>query len=278
MKRTCPRHPKVDDLAARLKVPRYAAVGLLELLWHFTAEFARPGDVGRFSDQAIAAALSWDGDESMLVSSLHHAGWLDACCQQHRFRVHDWPDHADQTVQRVLLKQNQHFLSCYDNASTVLAPSKDETSQPKASTKPIALPKAKPEPIPDAGSESGIEPPPGFPADEAAAVFTAEAAGVPAAFARTAWNTAVGRGYKDSKGNRIHNWWSFVKGAFGIHQNIEAEKKTNGTYQRNHRPVVDRNAGTANEGQPEYDMAHLNAKQAAKIAASTERNAPNALL
>jgi len=132
MKRGTPRHPKVVELAEQLKVPVYSAVGILELLWHFTAEFAHSGDIGRFSDAAIAKAMCWDGDSTVLVSCLHYAGWLDAC-ECHRFRVHDWPDHADQTVQRVLSKRNQGFLKCYDDASTVLAQSKHGTSQPSPS-------------------------------------------------------------------------------------------------------------------------------------------------
>jgi len=77
MKRGTPRHPKVAELAARLQVKPYSAVGILELLWHFTAEFAHAGDVGRFTDDAIGRALCWDGDSTMLVSCLCDVGWLD---------------------------------------------------------------------------------------------------------------------------------------------------------------------------------------------------------
>ncbi len=141
MKRGTPRHPKVDDLAARLALPRYAAAGLLELLWHFAAEFAVAGDVGRFSDDAIARALSWEGDAAKLIDALVAARWLDRC-ECHRFRVHDWPDHADQTVERVLAKRRQQFLPCYFNASTMLAVDADKTSQPL----PLPLPLPLPEP------------------------------------------------------------------------------------------------------------------------------------
>lgn len=144
MKRGTPRHPKVDELATLLKKPRYAAIGLLEMLWHFTSEFALQGDVGRFSDDAIAKALCWDGASTMLVSALVNSHWLDACpC--HRLRVHDWPTHSDQTVFRVLTSRNQQFLKCYDDASIILAPSK----------LPIPIPIPLPIPIPD---ESGFSP------------------------------------------------------------------------------------------------------------------------
>lgn len=142
MKRGTPRHPKVDELALRLDSPRYVAVGLLEMLWHFTAEFCHAGDVGRFSDDAIAKALCWDGASTVLVSCLVDAGWLDRCAC-HRLRVHDWPDHADQTVQRVLHKRNQRFLQCYDETSIGLA----KTSQPSPSPSPTPTPTPTSAPI-----------------------------------------------------------------------------------------------------------------------------------
>lgn len=117
MKRGTPRHPKVLELASILKIPRYAAVGLLEMLWHFTAEFAHPGDIGRFKNTAIASALDYTDDPGELIRALTVCGWVDPC-ECHRLRVHDWQDHADQTVQRVLAKRNQEFLPCYDDKET----------------------------------------------------------------------------------------------------------------------------------------------------------------
>jgi hypothetical protein len=137
MKRGTPRHPKVLELASLLDIPKYSAVGLLEMLWHFTAEFALDGDIGKFSDAAIAQALSYDGASTVLVSCLIHTRFLDMC-ECHRLRVHDWPDHADQTVRRVLAKRNQGFIPCYDDPSTMLAPSKMPKAyclKPKANTK-----------------------------------------------------------------------------------------------------------------------------------------------
>lgn len=139
MKRGTPRHPKTDELARLLSLHRWGAVGILEMLWHFAAEFAHQGDVGKFSNDAIGHALCWDGASTMLVSALTDSRWLDACpC--HRLRIHNWPKHADQTVQRVLRKRNQWFLKCYDDASTMLARCYDETSQPSPSPSPSPLP------------------------------------------------------------------------------------------------------------------------------------------
>lgn len=122
MKRGTPEHPKVHALAAILNVQRYAAVGILESLWHFAQEYAPAGDIGRFSDDAISRWVCWDGASTVLVDALHSSGWVDRC-QCHRLRIHDWPHHADQTVRRVLDNRGQRLLACYDDPSTVLAPS-----------------------------------------------------------------------------------------------------------------------------------------------------------
>lgn len=135
MKRGTPNHPKVDELAARLKLSRYAAVGLLEMLWHAAAQYAHAGDIGRFTDDAIAKMLCYDGASIKLVSALVATNWLDRCAC-HRLRIHDWPDHADQTVERVLAKRGEAFLQCYDDPSMKLAGSYDETSQPSPSPSP----------------------------------------------------------------------------------------------------------------------------------------------
>lgn len=95
--------------ARTLHVPLYAAVGLLELLWHFTARFAPQGDVGRFDDAALAEALGFDGDPSALTAALVTTGWLDAC-PTNRLLVHGWEDHADQGVRNTLKGRGLLFL------------------------------------------------------------------------------------------------------------------------------------------------------------------------
>lgn len=150
LKRGTPDHPKTHTLAAILNVPQYAAVGVLESLWHFAQQYAQAGDVGRYTDEAIARAIGWDGNAATLVSAMVQAGWLDRC-HCHRARVHDWPQHADQTVKRWLAEHNQRFLVCYDDASTILAP-----SYPAVPCRAVAVPcqaVADAEPLPVGGGE-----------------------------------------------------------------------------------------------------------------------------
>lgn len=110
MKRSGPEHPKMKALARTLGVPHYSAVGLLELLWHFTAKFAPQGDVGRFDNASIAEAMTYTGDPDALCNALVATGWLDACTTN-RLLVHGWEEHADQGVRNTLKGRGLSFLT-----------------------------------------------------------------------------------------------------------------------------------------------------------------------
>lgn len=110
MKRGGPSHPKTLALAAALRLPRYAAVGLLECLFHFVGAYAPAGDVGRLSDADIAYACGWDRGPEELIAALVAARYLDVdnC---HRLLLHDWHEHADQAVQRALTRKGAWFVT-----------------------------------------------------------------------------------------------------------------------------------------------------------------------
>lgn len=118
MKRGTPDHPKTKALARQLRIPIPYAVGILEMLWHFAAEFAPAGDIGRYGDDEIAEAVGWPNDRtaSELIEALlgdvqsGRGRWIDPH-KAHRFVIHDWPDHADDTVHRRLAR-NCELFSC----------------------------------------------------------------------------------------------------------------------------------------------------------------------
>jgi hypothetical protein len=118
MKRGATEHPKLLDLCSRLGLHKYEAVGILETLWHFTAKFAPQGDIGKYSDAAIAKAVGWQRPtgtkgvtpECRLSDALVSAGWLDRH-PLYRLIVHDWEDHADQTLRRFLASRKLAFAS-----------------------------------------------------------------------------------------------------------------------------------------------------------------------
>jgi hypothetical protein len=147
LKRGTPDHPKTHELAAVLGLERWGAVGVLESLFHFAAQYARRGDIGRHTDAAIARGIGWTGDAGGLVEALVKAGWLDRC-RCHRLRIHDWHDHADQTVSRAVEVKTSGFIACYQDASATLAPDEREASQPLPLPLPTPLPEPEPTPLP----------------------------------------------------------------------------------------------------------------------------------
>lgn len=116
MKIAARTHPKLYDLCDRLSCSRPAAIGYLELLWGGTAEHAPAGDVGKFTDGAIARWCDWQGEPSMFVESLAESGWLDAS-EAYRFVIHDWHEHAPNYVKAKLKKLSSPFLSALKSTS-----------------------------------------------------------------------------------------------------------------------------------------------------------------
>ena len=109
MKRGTPDHPKTLMLADALGIPIYSGVGLLEILWHWTLKYAAAGDIGRWSNAAIARALGWPSDDAdRLVDALVSCGWLDAD-DKVRLVVHDWADHCENSVHVALGRRIKLF-------------------------------------------------------------------------------------------------------------------------------------------------------------------------
>jgi hypothetical protein len=121
MKRGTPNHPKTRALAAALDLPVFAAAGVLECLWHFAAQYARRGDVGRYPDTAIESAIDWRGEPGALVAALVGTGFLDRC-SCHRLRVHDWPEHADRAVGKTEEVKRRGWLECYSEPDLAACP------------------------------------------------------------------------------------------------------------------------------------------------------------
>lgn len=84
-------HPKFRSLQRALKVPMYAAVGLLESVWMLAAQFAEDGDISRFSTQEIADHAGYEGDANHLVETLIACRWLDR--NDRSLTIHDWHEH-----------------------------------------------------------------------------------------------------------------------------------------------------------------------------------------
>ena len=101
MKRGTTDHPKFHRFRKVLGCSWVEAVGILEGIWMMAGRHCPQGNVGKFSDQEIADYLHWSKSAGKLISALLAAGWLDQD-SQHRLVIHDWVDHLDQSVDRIL--------------------------------------------------------------------------------------------------------------------------------------------------------------------------------
>ena len=91
----------MHDLASHLDLPLFAAHGIMEVLWHHAGDYAPDGNIGKLSDSAIARAVGWEGDPSILIGALVDCRWLDRHESQ-RLLIHDWEQHAQEWVKKKL--------------------------------------------------------------------------------------------------------------------------------------------------------------------------------
>ena len=140
MKRGGPNHPKTFAFAEAMGIRRAHAVGLLEMLFHFTAQYAPEGNVGRYSDKRIAAGMDWAGSPTKLVDALVATGWLDRSGSGATF-VHDWFDHADASVHRRLARAGKTLT--LQNVEVT-----EKVTDKRKHTLPVPLPEPLPQPLP----------------------------------------------------------------------------------------------------------------------------------
>jgi len=182
LKRGTPEHPKVSELMSQLSIPRYSAIGLLEALWHFTAEYAPQGDIGKHSDRAIALACYWHGEPGRFVKALVAARLLSESAE-HRLLVWDWADHADDYTRKKLQRKGLTIF--------VVQKCPDNSRLPVPVPKPVPEPRAVPAPVRTNGHPADTPPaPPGFALDELYASFRSACAWlqlIPSDFLGDAW-------------------------------------------------------------------------------------------
>jgi hypothetical protein len=104
---------KFMKLKRGLKLPQWQAVGLLESLWQVACGNAPQGDIGKLSNEDIAASIEWDECPDELIEQLTHCGWLEKS-DEHRLIIHDWHDHAPNYIRGGLAKAKKQFLTLND--------------------------------------------------------------------------------------------------------------------------------------------------------------------
>jgi hypothetical protein len=146
--------PKFKRLARELGLPIYATAGILECLWHFTAQCAERGNIGKYTDDDIAEAVGWDRPPGDLVSALVKFGWLDKC-RHHRLIVHDWHQHADDATKKRVERSGETWASVGQRRTTA-----DNGGQNLPTADNGSLPEPEPEPEPEPVPEPEPEPQP----------------------------------------------------------------------------------------------------------------------
>lgn len=110
MKRGTEDHPKTIELQRRLRETRRGAVGILQMLWMWAAKYAPAGDVGRWDDATIAAAVHWEREPCELIDAMVGARLLDrdpvpGC----RLYIHNWHKHAEDAIHSAMYRAVQTF-------------------------------------------------------------------------------------------------------------------------------------------------------------------------
>lgn len=108
MKQSAHDHPKLRTLAMLLGLPQFAADGVFDRLIRVTSKYAPRGDIGKWSNEQIAAALDWREDPTKLINALIDSGLVDML-ESGLVVVHDWPDHCEDSVHNQLARKVQVF-------------------------------------------------------------------------------------------------------------------------------------------------------------------------
>lgn len=121
------------------------ACGALELLWHATARLTPKGDIGKYPDLEIEEEIGWTGEPGRLIRGFIESGWIDQD-ETYRLIVHDWHDHADDSVKKLLKRHRWDFVNAKGDMS---GKSLDMDPLPEPNPHPVPKPEPLPKPEPN---------------------------------------------------------------------------------------------------------------------------------
>lgn len=108
VKKDTPSKLKFKLLKRKLDRPFYQVVGLLESLWRLTEMNTPDGNIGKLTNEEIAADLEWDGDANALILMLIESRWIDRS-EKHRLVIHDWSDHVPNWLKAIYSREGKSF-------------------------------------------------------------------------------------------------------------------------------------------------------------------------
>jgi hypothetical protein len=129
---------KFKRLRRRLRLEMWEAVGVLETLWHWTADNAELGDIGKSPREDIAADIGWPLERTAeLFDALLETGWLDNH-SEHGLVVHNWHKHCAEyikrRVERAVFKGGSGFVT--DNVGQRRTTSDGDGQRPSTQPNP----------------------------------------------------------------------------------------------------------------------------------------------
>lgn len=97
-------HPKTKRLARKMKMPPFAALGLLEALWQWVGRYAPTGFLTIEDLEMLEEEFRFRGN---LAAILVETGWLDE--EKKGFYIHDWHQHAGDLAKKNLKASGKNF-------------------------------------------------------------------------------------------------------------------------------------------------------------------------
>jgi hypothetical protein len=108
MKEGTETNVKFKKLKRKLRLAEWQVIGLLEAVWKLARVSAPAGDVGRFSNEDIAASIEYYEDADELIAALVDCGWLVED-EEFRLIVNDWSEHVPTYLKGNFAKHNKQF-------------------------------------------------------------------------------------------------------------------------------------------------------------------------
>jgi hypothetical protein len=106
-KRGVLEHEKTIMLAETLDIMEPFALGVLEAFWQWVAKYRPSGDLSSTRPSLMARSIRYTADPQALWNALAECGFIDL--DGDRATVHDWSDHAEDSVHMRLARSTQRF-------------------------------------------------------------------------------------------------------------------------------------------------------------------------
>jgi hypothetical protein len=91
-------HPKVFEIMEKMKWSQYETIGRLHCFWWWCMTYAEDGDLSKYRDTQIAAAVGVPNDKAAeFMVAMIEAKFIDK--KGNSIRVHDWWDYAGRYLQ-----------------------------------------------------------------------------------------------------------------------------------------------------------------------------------